>query len=60
MDILIYPNDIVILHTSCTEVEVFDQDLEKLAYNMHRTMKKAKGIGLAAPQVGVSKEDSAL
>lgn len=33
----------------------FDQNLEELCHNMLYTMYQAPGIGLAAPQVGVSK-----
>jgi peptide deformylase len=36
-------------------VEVFDQDLKRLAQNMVETMYAAPGVGLAAPQVGVSR-----
>ncbi len=37
------------------EVRGFDDDLRKLADDMFDTMYEADGIGLAAPQVGVSK-----
>jgi peptide deformylase len=36
-------------------IEVFDDNLEKLAADMFETMYKAGGVGLAAPQVGISK-----
>ena len=36
-------------------VEVFDNDLKKLVADMFETMYEAKGVGLAAPQVAVSK-----
>jgi peptide deformylase len=36
-------------------VETFDEELEKLALDMFETMYEARGVGLAAPQVGVSK-----
>jgi peptide deformylase len=36
-------------------VEKFDQDLEKLVLDMVETMRLNDGIGLAAPQVNVSK-----
>lgn len=36
-------------------VEVFDDELKKLVENMFETMFEAKGVGLAAPQVAVSK-----
>ena len=36
-------------------VEQFDNDLKKLVADMFETMYEAKGVGLAAPQVAVSK-----
>jgi peptide deformylase len=36
-------------------VTEFDKDLRKLVADMYETMYAAQGIGLAAPQVGVSK-----
>ena len=36
-------------------VETFDDELKKLVENMFETMFEAKGVGLAAPQVAVSK-----
>lgn len=35
-------------------VEVFDENLEKLVDDMFETMYEAEGVGLAAPQIGVS------
>lgn len=35
-------------------VEKFDDELEKLIVDMFETMYDAKGVGLAAPQVGLS------
>jgi len=35
-------------------VEKFDEDLEKLVADMFETMYEAEGVGLAAPQVGLS------
>jgi peptide deformylase len=35
-------------------VTEFDEDLEKLVADMFETMYKAEGVGLAAPQVGLS------
>jgi methionyl-tRNA formyltransferase len=43
-----------ILHTVCDEVEVFDKSLKKLSQKMEILMKNAKGLGLAAPQVGLN------
>ena len=39
--------------TKAEEVTAFDGDLKKFVKNMHETMDDAKGIGLAANQVGV-------
>lgn len=36
-------------------VETFDDELSNLVTDMFETMEKAGGVGLAAPQVGVSK-----
>jgi peptide deformylase len=36
-------------------VTEFDEDLKKLVADMFETMYEARGVGLAAPQVGVSK-----
>lgn len=44
-----------VLYKKCEEVEVFDKELTKLVMDMKDTMIKNGGIGLAAPQVGVSK-----
>lgn len=40
----------------CEEVIHFDSHLEDLLDSMYKTMKKANGIGLAANQVGISKD----
>ncbi len=44
-----------ILRRKALPVEDFDGNLKKLVEDMAETMYKAPGIGLAAPQVGVSK-----
>lgn len=44
-----------ILRREAGEVEDFDDDLRALVRDMFETMYHADGIGLAAPQVGVSK-----
>jgi peptide deformylase len=44
-----------ILRGTAKPVEVVDDLILELAENMFETMKKEKGIGLAAPQVGVNK-----
>jgi len=43
-----------ILHTICEEVQKFDKSLKKLVKEMTVLMQKAKGLGLAAPQVGLN------
>lgn len=42
-----------ILHKICKPVEKFDERLWQLLDDMADTLKKADGVGLAAPQVGV-------
>lgn len=44
-----------ILNKKCKEVKVFDKKLHILLDDMYETMTKAKGVGLAAPQVGILK-----
>lgn len=45
-----------VLETPCDPVEEFKTpELEKLVADMFETMYDAKGVGLAAPQIGLSK-----
>ncbi len=44
-----------VLRRKAHKVENFDDDLKKLVSDMVETMREAPGVGLAAPQVGVSK-----
>ena len=44
-----------VLRTEAETVEAFDDDLRSLVRDMFETMYHADGIGLAGPQVGVSK-----
>lgn len=44
-----------ILSKKCKEVKKFDEKLAILLDDMYDTMKKADGVGLAAPQVGILK-----
>lgn len=53
LKIVTHPNDI--LTTPAKEVTKFDSKLAQLLDDMYDTMVAADGIGLAAPQVGVSK-----
>lgn len=54
LEILTYPNPK--LREVSTPVDVFDDKLAKLVQDMLETMYHAQGIGLAAPQVGVTKQ----
>lgn len=49
----ILTNQDSILHTVCKPVENFDDKLAIMLDDMHETLDKAQGVGLAAPQVGV-------
>ena len=44
-----------VLRREAEEVDSFDDDLRELVEDMWQTMYHADGIGLAAPQVGVSR-----
>ena len=44
-----------VLREPAVPVEVFDDDLKQLVRDMFETMYQAKGIGLAGPQIGVSR-----
>lgn len=49
-----YPNPV--LRKKATPVTDFNDGLKKLVADMAETMYEAPGIGLAAPQIGVSKQ----
>lgn len=51
LPIRIYPDPV--LRTRADEVTVFDADLARLVDDMVETMRRHRGAGLAAPQVGV-------
>jgi peptide deformylase len=53
LDIVTYPDPV--LTQTAKEVEIFDEHLKLLCKNMIYTMYHAPGIGLAAPQVGLSR-----
>lgn len=53
MDLVLYPD--APLLEKAAPVITFDAELATLAQNMIETMKVFDGVGLAAPQVGVSK-----
>jgi peptide deformylase len=44
-----------VLRTAAADVVEFDEALQRLADDMLETMYDAPGVGLAAPQIGVSK-----
>lgn len=52
LEIVKHPNEV--LETPCERVINFDKKLVKLLKDMHETMLIADGVGLAAPQVGIS------
>lgn len=49
-----YPNPV--LKEKAKELEKVDGEIRKLAEDMKETMEKKDGVGLAAPQVGISKQ----
>lgn len=53
LEIITAPN--VKLNQICTPVTEFDSELQELVQKMFLTMKLNQGIGLAAPQVGITK-----
>ena len=52
-DLTLYPA--AVLRKVADPVEAFDQELRDFVEAMFATMRSAKGVGLAAPQVGVKK-----
>jgi peptide deformylase len=52
LPIRLYPDPV--LRQPAADVTSFDDELRQLAENMTETMYAAPGVGLAAPQVGVS------
>jgi peptide deformylase len=52
LDVVTYPNRV--LETPGEPVTEFGEDLGRLVADMFETMYAARGVGLAAPQVGVS------
>ena len=53
LDVLRFPNSI--LRKPCKIIENIDDDIIRIAREMAETMYRDQGIGLAAPQVGISK-----
>ncbi|MBD8068350.1 peptide deformylase [Bacillus sp. PS06] len=54
LTIIEHPSEV--LETPCERVANFDRALIKLLNNMYDTMLEADGVGLAAPQVGITKQ----
>lgn len=52
LSIRTYPDPI--LRESAKEIKDFDKRLKKIAESMKNFMKRLNGIGLAAPQIGIS------
>jgi peptide deformylase len=52
MQVRIYPDPC--LRKTCQPVDTFDDSLRRLAERMITLMREHKGVGLAAPQVGVN------
>ena len=44
-----------VLRTRAEEVAEFDSDVRELIQRMYRVMEESRGLGLAAPQIGVAK-----
>jgi len=44
-----------VLETAAATVTAFDKELEKLTEDMFESMYAAHGVGLAAPQIGISR-----
>ncbi len=55
LGIVHYPDPVLLSVGKPVEGEEFSNGLETLVENMFQTMEKAGGVGLAAPQVGISK-----
>ena len=43
-----------VLEKPAEKVTVFDEELKKLVEDMFESMYAARGVGLAAPQIGIS------
>lgn len=52
--IRVFPDPVLLMTASV--ITAFDSDLEKLVSDLKETMYEAPGVGLAAPQIGVSKQ----
>ncbi|MCM3160448.1 peptide deformylase [Metabacillus litoralis] len=52
--IVMFPDEV--LERPCDKVTVFDKKLTKLLADMYDTMIENDGVGLAAPQIGISQQ----
>ena len=55
LPIIHYPDPVLLAVGKPLADDEFNADLQSLVSDMFETMEKAGGVGLAAPQVGVSK-----
>lgn len=55
LKIALYPETVLLTVGKPVAENEFNEDLRELVGSMFETMYKAQGVGLAAPQVGVSK-----
>jgi len=53
MEVFRFPHPV--LRKKCEKVEIVDGEIKKIVRDMAETMYAEKGIGLAAPQVGITK-----
>lgn len=53
VEIVIHPNEI--LRTVCDPVETFGDEIGQIIQRMRATMVAANGIGLAGPQIGITR-----
>lgn len=54
-EVLFYPEERDVLTTKCDPVEEVDDEIRELVGDLIETMYAANGVGLAAPQIGVTK-----
>jgi len=55
LDIIHYPGPVLMQMGDPIRIDEFGPDLKKLSMDMFETMEAAGGVGLAAPQIGLSK-----
>ena len=55
LKIVLYPESVLLTVGKPVAEEEFNEDLRGFVEDMFETMYKAQGVGLAAPQVGISK-----